>query len=121
MVEIEFNFEGEKINIQSKSDEKMEEIMKRFSMKADKKLENLYFVYGGAILNENLSFNEQANEQDKNRNKMSVIVNTKADDNNEEDESYKKSKYIICPECQENCRILIENYKITLYECKKGI
>ena len=46
MLEIEFIFEGEKINIQSKSDEKMEEIMKRFSIKADKKLENLCFVYG---------------------------------------------------------------------------
>ena len=51
---------------------------------------------------------------------MSVIVNTKAEDNSEEDESLKKSKYIICPECHENCRILIANYKITLYECKKG-
>ena len=49
---------------------------------------------------------------------MSVIVNTKADNNNEQDESFKRSKYIICPECNNNCRILIANYKITFYECK---
>ena len=120
MVEIEFNFEGEKINIQSKSDEKLKEIMNRFSIKADRKLESLYFLYGGKILNENLSFNEQASEQDKKRNTMSVIVSTKADANSEEDESFKRSKYIICPECNNNCRILIANYKITFYECKNG-
>ena len=97
MVEIEFNFEGEKINIQSKPDEKMKEIMSRFSIKADRNLASLYFLYGGKILNEDLSFNEQASEQDKKRNKISVIVNTKADNNNEEDESFKRSKYIICP------------------------
>ena len=120
MVEIEFNFEGEKINIQSKSDEKLKEIMNRFSIKADRKLENLYFLYGGKILNEDLSFSEQASEQDKKRNAMSVIVSTKADANSEEDESFKRSKYIICPECNNNCRILIANYKITFYECKNG-
>ena len=120
MVEIEFNFKGEKINIQSQLEEKMKEIMKRFSIKADKKLESLYFLYGRKILNENLTFSEQASESDKKRNIMSVIVNAKVDDNSEEDESFKKSKYIICPECINNCRILITNYKITFYECKNG-
>ena len=97
MVEIEFNFEGEKINIQSKPDEKMKEIMSRFSIKADRNLESLYFLYGGKILNEDLTFSEQASEQDKKRSTMSVIVNTKVDNNNEEDKSFKRSKYIICP------------------------
>jgi len=52
---------------------------------------------------------------------MSVLVNEKADDEGEnEEESFKKSKYIICPECKENARILIDNYKINIYDCKNG-
>ena len=31
-----------------------------------------------------------------------------------------KSKNVICPECGEDIRIKIENYKIRLYECKNG-
>ena len=31
-----------------------------------------------------------------------------------------KSKSIICPECKENIRIKINDYKIKLYDCKNG-
>ena len=31
-----------------------------------------------------------------------------------------KSKYIICPECKENARILITGYKIGFDDCKNG-
>ena len=31
-----------------------------------------------------------------------------------------KSKEIICPECKENIKINIQDYKINLFECKNG-
>ena len=31
-----------------------------------------------------------------------------------------KYNYIICPECKENARILINNYKFCIYGCKNG-
>ena len=31
-----------------------------------------------------------------------------------------KSKYIICPQCEENIKYKINDYKIYLYECKNG-
>ena len=31
-----------------------------------------------------------------------------------------KSEYIICPECKENSRITIADYKLGLYDCKNG-
>ena len=43
-IEVEFNYEGKIINIQSKTDEKMEEIIKRFSSKIGKKKKN-YISY----------------------------------------------------------------------------
>ena len=39
---------------------------------------------------------------------------------NEEKKLSNKSGYIICPECKENARILIKDYKIGLYDCKNG-
>ena len=50
---------------------------------------------------------------------MKVLVT----DNLSEEEkktSLKKSKYIICPECQENARISIKDFKISIYDCKNG-
>ena len=121
MSEIQFNYAGNSINIQCNSDEKIEEIINKFIIKVGKKKENLYFIYSGGILNEELTFDTQANENDKKRNTMSVLVNEKVDDEGEnEEESFKKSKYIICPECKENARILIDNYKINIYDCKNG-
>ena len=73
------------------------------------------------MLNENLSLNSQAKENDTKINKMSIIVNNKLDGNSdEEEESLIKSKYIICPECKESARILINDYKIEIFECKNG-
>ena len=119
MAEIEFNYEGSKINIQCNPEEKIEEIINKFIAKIGKNKSELYFLYGGGILNENLTFNTHINEEDKIRNKMSIIVNNNLD-NDENEESLKKSKYIICPKCKESARILIDKYQIEIYECKNG-
>ena len=39
---------------------------------------------------------------------------------NENSKEIKASKYIICPECQENTRINIINYKINIHGCKNN-
>ena len=118
MAEIEFTLEGSPILMQCSLDEKIEEIIKRLISKLAQEKEDFYSLYNGGIANENLTFTEQANENDKKRNKMSILVNRKSEE--EEDEALKKSEYIICPTCKENARINIDNYKIGLYDCKNG-
>ena len=59
-----------------------------------------------------------ANLIDKERKKMNILVNEDINDTKEDDNTFIKSKNIICPKCGENIKIKIENYKITLYECK---
>ena len=123
MAEAEFNFEGKLLIIQFNSDEKMEDIIKKFVTKVDKKREDLIFMYGGEIIKRNLTFNEIANESDKARNKISILVSNIL--NNDisiinQNESFQKSLYVICPECKETIRFLIKNYKITLYDCKNN-
>jgi hypothetical protein len=118
MTEVEFDYEGRKIIIQCNPEEKMEDILNRFVSKEGKNKEEFYFMYGGSIVKEELSFEKTANKLDKERNKMSILVNRNSDiDTNHDEECLKKSKYIICPECKERARIAVENYQIGIYDC----
>ena len=118
MSKVEFIFEGQITEIQCNLEEKMEEIMNKFSKKFFKKIEDLCFLYSGRMINPNLTFFNQANEEDKKRNIMTILV-IKPEDTNI-NEQQKKSKYIICPECKERSRILIKDYKVEIYDCKNG-
>ena len=61
----------------------MKDIINRFLIKLEKKEKNLYYLYNGTKIIYELRFNEQANDIDKNRKKMNILV-TK----NEDDEKY---------------------------------
>ena len=76
-------------------------IIERLVTKLEKKKDDLYFIYNGGMVKEDLTFQEQANNTDKEKNKMSILVYSRNDLNKEEeDEFLKKSKYIICPKCK---------------------
>ena len=115
-----FNYEGINTSIQCNINNKMKDIINKFLVKIDKKEKNmhLYYLYNGNQINNELTFNEQANNYDKNRKKMNIIVT----DNAQGKSDAKKviSKDIICPDCKENILIDIENFKINLHDCKNN-
>ena len=119
MVEVEFIYDGNKTIIQSNINEKMNDIFNKYIIKIGKNINDIYFVYDGGIIKDNLNditFNEFANNTDISRNKMNILVydkNLNIDKNN-----IIKLKEIICNKCGENIKILIDNYKIKLYGCK---
>ena len=120
MAEVIFNYEGKNTIIQCNLNGKMKDIISKFLVKIAKKEKNmqLYYLYNGNKINEDLTFNEQANNFDKNRKKMNIIVT-----NNAQGKSDSKkiiSKDIICPECKELSLIDIKNFKINLHECKNN-
>ena len=121
MSQIEFVYEGTKTIIQCNSDEKFEDILKRFSLKTNINLDSVYFLYSGnSIENKELTFHEMANNIDKERKQMNIQILDKANKeggNNNQNNSIVKSKDIICPECGEICFISINDYKIRLYNC----
>ena len=119
-IEVIFEYKGQKISIQCKRDEKMKDISERFANKIVENLNNLDFLYSGGKLNLEQSFNEQSNNEDKQRNSMNIIVNNIININNINNEGKIKSKEIICPRCKEICRMSIINFKIIFYECKNG-
>ena len=98
MAEVIFNFEGIITKIQCHITDKMSQIISKFIIKTKEKGDNLFYLYNGNKINKELSFIEQANDLDKNRKKMNIIVNK-----NEEDIYQTKeilSKDVICPECK---------------------
>ena len=116
MAEVEFIFGGENINILCKKNEKMKDICDKFINKSQINKNSIYYLYNGDKINEQLTFDKIVN--DKNINKIKILVyliNEELNMNN-----ITKSKNIICPECKENIRIKIEDYKIKLYECKNN-
>ena len=86
---VNFNFLGENLIIQCLKDEKMKDICQKCSFKLKKSFNSLCFLYGGSLVNYQLSFIEQANRFDKEKNEMNIIVITIENDG------------LKCPKCGE--------------------
>ena len=112
-----FTYNGKQIVIPCITNEKLSLIFERFITKLQLDgTKNYYYIYGGNIINRELSLEEQANDEDKREKRMNIIVydemKTIINDN------IKEAKEVICPECRENILIKIEDYKISMYNCK---
>ena len=119
MAEIVFSYNQNSTMIQCKKDEKMIYIFNKYASKIHIELSSVYFLYGGNRIDSLLTFNDLANEEDKKNNKMNILVYSYQNNPNE-NTNFEKSKDIICPICGECCLIKMDNYKITLYECKNS-
>ena len=115
MAEIIFIYEGINTIIQCENNDKMKDIIDKFLIKIENKENNLYYLYNGTKINYELTFNEQANDIDKNRKKMNIIVNKNEEDNNIIKEMI--SKEIVCPWCKQNILTDFVNFKINFHDC----
>ena len=118
MAEAIFNYEGNITTIQCEMNEKMKDIIDRFLIKLEKKENNLYYLYNGTQINYELTFNEQANDIDKNRKQMNIIVTKSEYPQNIIKEIV--SKDVICPECQGNSLIDFQNFHAYFHDCKNN-
>ena len=104
MTQVEFVYNGGITLIQCNMNEKMKEILKKFKEKANINNNNIFYTYDGKIgINEELKFEEIANNEDKKRKKMNILVY--------DTEIEIKEKDIII-------KMEIKDYKINLYGCK---
>ena len=118
MTQLEFIYRDNTIIIHAEPEETMEKSIEKFLTKSNESKETLIFLYGGNKVKEESTFFEQANDIDKTRNKMSIIVVNYKE--SEKIINQKKSRNIICPECKQNIRIKIDDKKISLYNCRNG-
>ena len=122
MSQVEFKYKGISYTIQCNENEKMKNICQKFCLKAQVDKKDIFFSYGGQAgngFNEELAFSQMINSIDKNQNIMSILVYN-INGEQELHETLKKSNEIICPECGEICKIKLNNYKISLYDCKNS-
>ena len=118
MAEAIFNYEGVNMIINCYINTKMKDIINTFLLKIQNKENNLIFLYNGTKINYELTFNQQANDIDKNRKKMIIKVTKNIEVENIIKEKFTKD--IICPECKENTLIDFNNFQINFHDCKNN-
>jgi len=74
MSSVIFIFNGVETNIQCLKNEKMKEICNKYISKIQSNINDIYFIYGSNKLNLELTFDEIANEVDRDRNIMNILV-----------------------------------------------
>ena len=83
-------------------------------------INKLIFLYAGYNIRFDLTFNKQANNEDKIRKKMNVFVNSIEEKDIDSKSKLIQSKEIICSNCGNVCTINVNDYKIILYECENN-
>ena len=114
-MKINFIYIGQTILIQCNKDSKMKEIFENFTMKVNIENKSLIYLYNGKEINKEKKLEEIIENNDINNINIIVSSNNEIKKNN-----IINSKYIKCPECNENIRIKINDYKISLYDCKNN-
>ena len=72
MAKVIFILEGEETYIQCSQEDKMKDICNKYASKIDININLLLFLYGGNKINLELTFREQANSIDNNRNEIKI-------------------------------------------------
>ena len=111
-ITIGFIYNSQKTNIQCNKDDIMENIFKKYLAKIGKSPQDIYFLYNGSTINDDIKIKDMSN----NDKEIKILVYDDSSCSNDKIEA-KYSKEIICPVCKESCLINISNYVIDLNRC----
>ena len=107
---VEIEYKGKNISIQIQRETKFEEIFKKFEEKIGIEKISLLFLYSGNIItNYQLTFDQVANNIDKERNKMNILAVEIESDINKKNESFLGESYSILDP-------FIDQKNLTIYE-----
>ena len=120
MVEIEFDFNQVKTNIQAKLNDPFQYVINKFMQKSLLQPGSVSFLVNGKVINPNGSVESHMSNLNKQNKKMNIIVTMIENEDPNKQQNIVKSKDIICPQCKQPCSIITEDYKIKLYECING-
>ena len=105
LVKVIFLKESIETIIQGSQDEKMRVICEKYIAKIGSNINKFNFLYGGGMLNLELSFKEQADKFDAMRNEMKILVydiGKTMMNNNMNNKNYKNNNYIVGNSIQNN-------------------
>ena len=103
---INFIYNNQETKIQCDENDCLNDIIKRYIIKIQKNIDEMYFLYNGTTINTNMKLKEMNNAD-----KEIKILAYDFHENPENKEGIKYSKDIICPKCGENCLINISDNK----------
>ena len=116
MSEIVFLYNSNEVVILCKENEKFGTIIQKFCEKTELCRDSIYFLFNGQILDEEMNESQvPTNEYNK-----KIIVVYDYEHTRTQEDKIVKSEEIICPKCKESTCISIHNYKISLFQCRKG-
>ena len=118
MTTVEFIQCGEKIIIQCDDSDSMDKIINKYIQKSKRNPSKLSYLYNGNLLKRKSSFKDTANQMDKDRKTMTVAIFEEDNDEEVKAKTFMKANRVICPECYEDAKIEIKDYKIKIYGCK---
>jgi len=112
-----FIYNGNQIVIPCITNEKLSLICEKFITKLQLDIsKTYYYLYGGNTINKDSSFEEQANNEDKIGKVMNIVVYDEM--KTIKNDNIKEAKEIICPECKESILLKIDEYRLSMYNCK---
>ena len=106
---LNFYYKGQEVKINCKKNDNMNDVLKRYTNKINKDINNIYFINNGNIINKDNLKLEELNNKD---NKINILVY-----DIDKNEKINQVKDIICPLCMQNCIIEIKDYKVNLNKC----
>ena len=120
MVEVEFNYQQNKIIIQSNLNDSFKTIIQNYAIKANLDINNIYFISNGQVINKEDKLENIMSESNKRNKKIIILVLSINSTIINENTNIKISNDVICPKCKELCKYEIKDHKIKLYDCKNG-
>ncbi len=119
MATVEFLYNQCPTNIQCNENDTMLDICKKFAVKANKNVTDIFFLYNGGPINFQSTFNDQASKTDK-ENKFMKVLAQALTDTVMGPKKLSKAKDIVCPECGDVCLFHLHDYKLSLFGCREG-
>ena len=119
MVAIEFDYRQIKTIIQANLNDRFETVLNIYKAKTNIDINNLYYLVNGRYIDKNDIIKNIMNSNDNQNKTIKILVNN-INSSLIQNNNLIKSKDIICPECKEICKMEIKDYRIKLYDCKKG-
>ena len=112
MINVIFTFDGFKTIIKCLKEDKMKNICLKYASKIHIDINSIYFLYAGNKVNFDLTYEQQANIIDKNKNEMNILVY-----------KYEKEKFV-CPKCGESIKLdtkLIDNICLSINDINDNL
>ena len=116
MLEIEFDYNQQITVIQAKQEEPFKIVINKYLQKSSLSPNDVFFITNDTQINPEDKIENKINQMNIIRKKKLKIL-VQLIERTIISQEFANSKEIICPKCQEPCRIKTEDFHISLFSC----